>query len=66
MYLCKDMSGTTFIQVILPLRLDWIPFYRLPQNDGSVRVGDKVKVVCLGKDKMGRISFSMKDVPEEA
>ena len=28
--------------------------------------GDKVKVICLGKDKMGRISFSMKDVPEEA
>ena len=24
------------------------------------------KVICLGKDKMGRISFSMKDVPEEA
>ncbi len=29
-------------------------------------LGDKVKVICLGKDKMGRISFSMKDVPEEA
>ena len=27
-------------------------------------LGDKVTVVCLGKDKMGRISFSMKDVPE--
>ena len=25
-------------------------------------LGDKVTVVCLGKDKMGRISFSMKDV----
>ena len=29
-------------------------------------LGDKVKVVCLGKDKMGRISFSIKDVPENA
>ena len=28
-------------------------------------LGDKVKVVCLGKDKMGRFSFSMKDVPKE-
>ena len=28
-------------------------------------LGAKVKVVCLGKDKMGRISFSMKDVVEE-
>ena len=25
-------------------------------------LGDHVKVVCLGKDKMGRMSFSMKDV----
>jgi polyribonucleotide nucleotidyltransferase len=25
-------------------------------------LGDKVTVVCLGKDKMGRLSFSMKDV----
>ena len=27
--------------------------------------GDKVTVVCLGKDKMGRISFSMKDVAQK-
>ena len=27
-------------------------------------LGDTVKVVCLGKDKMGRFSFSMKDVAE--
>ena len=26
-------------------------------------LGEKVTVICLGKDKMGRISFSMKDVP---
>ena len=28
-------------------------------------LGDIVRVVCLGKDKMGRISFSMKDVDKE-
>ena len=28
-------------------------------------LGDVVKVVCLGKDKMGRISFSMKDVRQD-
>ncbi len=33
---------------------------------GCTDLGDKVKVVCLGKDKMGRISFSIKDVPAEA
>ena len=27
-------------------------------------IGDHVKVVCLGKDKMGRLSFSIKDVAE--
>ncbi|MBQ8815657.1 MAG: polyribonucleotide nucleotidyltransferase [Lachnospiraceae bacterium] len=27
-------------------------------------LGDNVTVVCLGKDKMGRISFSMKDVAQ--
>ena len=26
-------------------------------------LGDKVTVKCLGKDKMGRMSFSIKDVP---
>ena len=28
-------------------------------------LGDVVTVVCLGKDKMGRISFSMKDVAQQ-
>ncbi len=29
-------------------------------------LGDIVKVVCVGKDKMGRFSFSIKDLPKEA
>ena len=33
--------------------------------EDELTLGDKVKVICLGKDKMGRISFSIKDVPEE-
>ena len=57
------MSGTTFIQVILPLRLDWIPFYRLPQNDGSVRVGDKVKVEFSGRNYIGVISGIFGQLP---
>ena len=39
---------------------------RINRVEDVLTLGDKVKVVCLGKDKMGRISFSMKDVPEEA
>lgn len=39
--------------------------HRINHVEDELTLGDKVKVICLGKDKMGRISFSMKDVPEE-
>lgn len=39
--------------------------HRINRVEDVLTLGDKVKVICLGKDKMGRISFSMKDVPEE-
>lgn len=39
---------------------------RINRVEDVLTLGDIVKVVCLGKDKMGRISFSIKDVPEEA
>ena len=35
---------------------------RIKNVEDVLTLGDTVKVVCLGKDKMGRISFSMKDV----
>ncbi len=35
---------------------------RIERVEDVLTLGDVVKVVCLGKDKMGRISFSMKDV----
>ena len=34
---------------------------RINRVEDVLTLGDKVKVVCLGKDKMGRISFSIKD-----
>ena len=37
---------------------------RINRVEDVLTLGDKVKVVCLGKDKMGRISFSMKDVAQ--
>ena len=37
---------------------------RVNHVEDVLTLGDKVKVVCLGKDKMGRFSFSMKDVAE--
>ena len=38
---------------------------RINRVEDVLTLGDKVTVVCLGKDKMGRISFSIKDVPAE-
>lgn len=38
---------------------------RIKQVEDVLTLGDKVKVVCLGKDKMGRMSFSIKDVKEQ-
>ena len=37
---------------------------RINRVEDVLTLGDVVKVVCLGKDKMGRMSFSMKDVAE--
>ncbi|MEY8517802.1 polyribonucleotide nucleotidyltransferase [Lachnospiraceae bacterium 29-84] len=39
---------------------------RINRVEDVLTLGDMVKVVCLGKDKMGRISFSIKDVPKHA
>ncbi len=38
---------------------------RVNHVEDVLSLGDEVEVVCLGKDKMGRISFSMKDVVKE-
>ncbi len=39
---------------------------RINRVEDVLTLGDKVTVVCLGKDKMGRMSFSIKDVPADA
>lgn len=38
---------------------------RVDKVEDVLKLGDVVKVVCLGKDKMGRFSFSIKDVAED-
>ena len=56
MFLAKFamMSKKIFIQVILPLRLEWEPFYYL---DGeAVCVGDRVRVNFAGKEYVGVVS----------
>ena len=39
---------------------------RISRVEDVLTLGDKVTVICLGKDKMGRMSFSIKDVPADA
>ena len=39
---------------------------RINRVEDVLTLGDEVTVICLGKDKMGRISFSIKDVPADA
>ena len=39
---------------------------RVEKVEDVVSLGDVVKVVCMGKDKMGHVSFSIKDVPADA
>ena len=38
---------------------------RIKRVEDVLSLGEQVTVICLGKDKMGRMSFSIKDVPEE-
>jgi polyribonucleotide nucleotidyltransferase len=37
---------------------------RINKVEDVLKVGDVVRAICLGKDKMGRISFSIKDCPK--
>lgn len=51
-----------YIQVILPLKLNWIPFYRDPE--GTVCTGDKVKVTFAGRKYTG-VAWNVSDsLPE--
>ena len=49
------MPRPTYIQVILPLRLEWEPCYRLPQGV-LVDVGDRVRVRFANQEYVGAVS----------
>ena len=49
------MPAPTYIQVILPLRLAWEPYYRLPEGV-QVDVGDRVRVLFARKEYVGAVS----------
>lgn len=55
---------TVYIQVILPLKLDWVPFYRVPESL-EVRRGDKVRVIFARKEYVGVVFSAGGTLPEE-
>ena len=51
-------EGMVHISKIAPHRIEHV--------EDVLTLGDKVRVVCLGKDRMGRLSFSIKDAQKPA
>ena len=49
------MPAPTYIQVILPLRLEWEPCYRVPEGI-RVDVGDRVRVLFARQEYVGAVS----------
>ena len=49
------MPAPTYIQVILPLRLEWEPCYRVPEGI-EVQVGDRVRLLFAKQEYIGTIS----------
>ena len=47
------MQIEKFISVILPLRLEWEPYYRTSEN---LEVGDRVRVTFAGKEYIAVVS----------
>lgn len=58
------MGSKTFIQVILPLRLEWDPCYYLPEGM-QAEVGSRVRVLFAHKEYIGAVS-AVDVVPETA
>ena len=58
------MGRKTFIQVILPLRLEWDPCYYLPEGM-QAEVGSRVRVLFAHKEYIGAVS-AVDVVPETA
>ena len=52
------LKDRTYIRVILPLRLDWEPYYYVPAEmaRGGIAVGMRVSVLFARKEYLGVIS----------
>lgn len=60
------MTDTRYIQVILPLKLEWVPFYRIPDSVSErVEIGDKVRVNFSGREYVGVVQNLADKLPKE-
>ncbi len=50
------MSQMRYISVILPLRLEWVPCYSVPEGIGDVAVGDRVRVSFSNRQYIGVVN----------
>ncbi len=47
-------NNPSYIQVILPLKLEWEPFYRM--EEAGVTIGDRARVIFAGKEYIAVVS----------
>lgn len=50
------MGQKTYISVILPLKLNWVASYFVPEEMGSVEIGDRVRVIFANRKYLGVVS----------
>ena len=50
------MGQKRYISVILPLKLDWVASYSVPEEMGEIEVGDRVRVVFANRKYLGVVS----------
>ena len=49
------MNTQRYIQVLLPLKLEWEPVYALPEGSNA-SIGDKIEVNFAGKNYVGIVT----------
>lgn len=60
------MTDARYIQVILPLKLEWVPYYRIPDSISAVvEAGDKVRVNFSGREYIGVVRNLAERLPED-
>lgn len=55
------MRARTYIHIILPLKLEWIPTYSTRED---IQIGDKVRVIFAGKEYIGVVEQVLEKAPD--